>query len=141
MAAPARRWFLVASILMLAILVFTFLFTHAQAETAAPAAPLAAEVPVGAVARDSCLHCHIGGENKSLWAPLARWTVFGTVGLVFAFGLLRSTSTWRTRAPWRPLHLRAADWADERYQLRPVLRPILDKPVPLQARRWFYCLG
>jgi hypothetical protein len=142
MAAPARRWFMVASILMLAVFLFTFLFTHAQARTAGPLAPaMVAEVPAGAAAQDPCLHCHIAGENRNLWAPLARWAVFGTVGLVFAFGLVRSSSAWRTRAPWRPLRFRAADWADERYQLRPALRPILDKPVPLAARRWFYCLG
>ena len=39
--------------------------------------------------QDPCLHCHITGENKGLWTPLFRWTIFGVAGLVFAFGIYR----------------------------------------------------
>ena len=91
--------------------------------------------------QDPCLHCHIGGENKGLWMPLARWTLFGGLGMVFAFGVYRSASTWVTRSPWKPLAARAAGWVDERYQVSEPLTKILKKPVPKYALRWFYCLG
>ncbi|HSM56219.1 MAG TPA: cytochrome b N-terminal domain-containing protein [Candidatus Sulfomarinibacteraceae bacterium] len=91
--------------------------------------------------QDPCLHCHISGEETNLWAPLARWSVFGTFGLLFAFGVYRSASIWKTRRPWQPLTIRAARWVDSRYQLAEPLAQIRDKPVPAYARRWWYCLG
>jgi hypothetical protein len=90
---------------------------------------------------DTCLHCHLTGEITSLWVPMTRWLVFGAFGLVFAYGAARSASAWRTRAPWKPLYLRAADWVDERFELRQPLTKILKKPVPMFATRWMYCLG
>ncbi len=91
--------------------------------------------------KDPCLHCHISGENKGLWTPLVRWTLFGTVGLVFAFGMYRSASIWVTRSPWKPLTLRAAEWVDSRYEISEPLSKILRKPVPKYALHWWYCLG
>jgi len=91
--------------------------------------------------RDPCLHCHIGGEDKGLWTPLARWTLFGGLGLVFAFGVYRSASAWITRTPWKPLTLRTAEWVDERYDISGPLSKALSKPVPRFALRWWYCLG
>ena len=90
---------------------------------------------------ESCLSCHITGENKNLWTPLARWVVFGTFGLVFAFGIYRSASVWTQRKPWKPLTARAAGWVDERYQVSEPLSKILKKPVPKYALHWWYCLG
>ena len=91
--------------------------------------------------QDDCLHCHIGGENKNLWTPLARWTVFGTFGLAFAFGIYRSASVWTKRGPWKPLTTRAVEWVDERYELSPLLSKLAAKPVPRFAMKWWYCLG
>lgn len=91
--------------------------------------------------RDPCLHCHIGGEDKGLWTPLARWTLFGGMGLIFALGVYRSASGWITRTPWKPLTVRAAEWVDERYEVSEPLSKVLDKPVPKFALRWWYCLG
>jgi len=90
---------------------------------------------------DLCLHCHIAGEDKGLWTPLARWTLFGGMGLVFVLGVYRSASVWRTRAPYKPLTARAAGWVDERYEVSEPLSKFLSKPVPKYALRWFYCLG
>jgi hypothetical protein len=90
---------------------------------------------------DLCLHCHIAGEDKGLWTPLARWTLFGGMGLVFVLGVYRSASVWRTRAPYKPLVARAAGWVDERYEVSEPLSKVLNKPVPKYALRWFYCLG
>lgn len=105
----------------------------------AASAPEAA-VPVPAQ-KDPCLHCHIIGENKGIWTPLARWTLFGSMGLLFVFGVYRSASVWKSRAPWVPLNKRAVGWVDERYQVSEPLTKILKKPVPKYALRWFYCLG
>lgn len=91
--------------------------------------------------RDPCLHCHIGGEDKGLWTPLARWTLFGGMGLIFALGVYRSASGWVTRRPWKPITVRAAEWVDERYEVSEPLSKVLDKPVPKFALRWWYCLG
>lgn len=91
--------------------------------------------------KDLCLHCHISGEDKSLWTPFIRWSVFSGVGLVFAYGFYRSTNTWRTRAPWKPIPKRAADWVDERYEISEPITKVLNKPVPKYALRWWYCLG
>jgi hypothetical protein len=90
---------------------------------------------------DPCLHCHIAGEEKGLAIPLLRWTLFGTAGLVFAFGIYRSASVWKTRVPWQPLTLRAAQWVDKRYEISAPLAQILNKPAPKYALRWWYCLG
>lgn len=92
-------------------------------------------------AQDSCLHCHIQGEEKNLWMPLTRWTVFGTAGVVLAFGMYRSASVWTGRKPWKPLLGRMAEWFEQRYQVTEPLTKILKKPVPTFATRWFYCLG
>lgn len=91
--------------------------------------------------KDPCLHCHIIGENKGIWTPLARWSLFGSMGLLFVFGMYRSASVWKTRSPWVPLNKRAGAWVDERYQVSEPLSKILNKPVPKYALRWFYCLG
>ena len=91
--------------------------------------------------QDPCLNCHITGENKGMWTPVARWSIFGAAGLILVFGLYRSASIWTTRAPWRPLSLRAAGWVDERYNIREPLSKVLGKPVPKYALRWWYCLG
>lgn len=91
--------------------------------------------------QDPCLHCHIKGENKNLWTPLARWAIFGSMGLIFAFGMYRTGSIIVNRSPWKPFSLRAAEWVDERYELSEPLTKVLKKPVPKYALRWFYCLG
>jgi hypothetical protein len=96
---------------------------------------------VPAPEQDPCLHCHIGGEETGLWAPLARWTVFGISGTVFAFGLYRSASVWRSRARWVPLRARVYGWLDDRYELTGLLEKVLRKPVPRYATHWWYCLG
>ena len=101
----------------------------------------AAAISVPQPAPDPCLHCHISGENTGLWTPLARWSIFGLAGLIFAFGVVRSTSVWRNRKPWKPYSRRTAEWIDERYEISGPLTKILNKPVPKYALRWWYCLG
>lgn len=91
--------------------------------------------------QDPCLHCHITGENKNLWTPLARWAIFGTMGLIFAFGMYRTGSVILNRKTWKPLTNRTVEWVDERYELSEPLTKVLRKPVPKYALRWFYCLG
>ncbi len=91
--------------------------------------------------RDSCLHCHIKGEETGLWTPLARWVVFLTFGGIFTFGIIRTTSAWRKRVPWKPVHQRIGDWLEDRFQYRDPLSKIFEKPVPDWQRRWWYCLG
>jgi cytochrome b6 len=91
--------------------------------------------------QDPCLHCHITGENKSLWTPLVRWIFFGGAGLILAFGIYRSSSVWMNRSPWVPLTTRTAGWFDNRYEISEPLSKILSKPVPRFAQRWWYCLG
>ena len=98
-----------------------------------------AEVPPPV--KDSCLHCHITGENTNLWTPLTRWSLFGMAGLVFAFGIYRSTSVWLTRKPWKSFTMRTVEWVDERYEVSEPLSQVLSKPVPKYATRWWYCLG
>jgi len=97
--------------------------------------------PPPPVGQDTCLHCHIAGENKNLWTPFARWMVFGTLGLVFSFGVFRSASVWTQHKPYQPLANRAVGWVDERYELSPALSKIAAKPVPRFAMKWWYCLG
>jgi len=102
------------------------------------AVSFSAPPPVG---QDTCLSCHIAGENKNLWTPLARWSVFGVFGMVFAFGVYRSASVWTQRKPWKPFWTRTVEWVDERYELSPALSKLGAKPVPRFAMKWWYCLG
>lgn len=90
---------------------------------------------------EPCLSCHILGQNNGIWTPLARWTLFGSLGLLFVFGIYRSANTWVTRSRWKPLTNRAADWVDDRYKISEPLTKILKKPVPKYALHWWYCLG
>ncbi len=91
--------------------------------------------------QDTCLSCHINGENTNLWTPLARWSVFGVFGMVFAFGVYRSASVWTQRKAWKPFWTRTVEWVDERYELSPMLSKLGAKPVPRFAMKWWYCLG
>ncbi len=91
--------------------------------------------------QDPCLHCHITGSNENLWTPLARWAMFGSIALVAAFGVTRSAWVWRKRSSWVPLTTRFGNWIDERYQTKAFLSKIFNKPVPIWATRWWYCLG
>jgi hypothetical protein len=91
--------------------------------------------------KDTCIQCHMDGSFASIWTPVLRWLVFGGAGLALMFGVARSISVWRTRAPWVPIPRRVASWIDERYQVSEFLKPILSKPVPDWQRRWWYCLG
>lgn len=91
--------------------------------------------------QDPCLSCHITGENKGLWTPLARWVLFGSMGLVFAFGMIKTGSVIINRSPWKSLTVRGVEWVDERYQISEPLTKILKKPVPKFALHWWYCLG
>ena len=97
--------------------------------------------PPPPVNQDTCLSCHIAGENTNLWAPLGRWSVFGVFALAFVFGIYRSTSVWNQRKPWKPLWTRAVEWVDERYEIVEPLKKMGAKPVPSFARKWWYCLG
>ena len=90
---------------------------------------------------DPCLHCHVAGENKGLWTPVARWTLFGTMGLVFVLGVYRSASVWKNKSQWKPITQRTAEWVDDRYEISEPLSKVMSKPVPKYATRWFYCLG
>ena len=91
--------------------------------------------------QDTCMHCHLIGSIDNIWTPLARWIVAGFGGLVFLIGAYRTGSGWVTRKPWKPLWARAVDWLDDRFQIVEPMRAILDKPVPMFATRWMYCLG
>ncbi len=91
--------------------------------------------------KDSCLHCHITGEDKNLWTPLARWFLFGTMGLFLGYGLYRNAGTLVSKKPWKPIPQRIAEWVDERYQISAPLSKVLSKPVPKYALHWWYCLG
>lgn len=116
-------------------------FTRQLIAATTEVASIHEEIEIPPPQKDPCLHCHISGEDKGLWTPLARWTLFGSVALVFAFGMYRSASIWITRSPWKPLTLRAAEWVDERYEISEPLSKILKKPVPKYALHWWYCLG
>jgi quinol-cytochrome oxidoreductase complex cytochrome b subunit len=63
------------------------------------------------------------------------------MGAFFAFGVVRSAWVWRQRKPWVPITTRVGDWLDSRYQLNEFLSSIFNKPVPVWATRWWYCLG
>jgi hypothetical protein len=153
-----KRFSLIA-VLVIALGLFIFINTHVSANSPQPANnpgsaaspnwPLAEEISSSpslvvtppAPGQDTCLSCHILGQNKGLWTPLARWLLFGGLGMFFVFGVYRSASTWVTRSPWKPFTSRAAGWVDERYQVSQPLEKFLKKPVPKYALRWFYCLG
>jgi quinol-cytochrome oxidoreductase complex cytochrome b subunit len=90
---------------------------------------------------DPCLHCHVIGENKGLWVPLGRWVLFGSFGIIFAFGIYRTSNIIVNRKQWKPLLTRVSAWVDERYQIKDPLEKILAKPVPRFALKWYYCLG
>jgi hypothetical protein len=140
--------------LALAVLLITALSVSAEAgsppasydwSVAAAALPASEALPASisptVSQTDPCLHCHITGEDKGLWTPLARWTLFGGAGMLMIFGVYRSASGWLTRSPWKPLTLRSTEWVDERYNISAPLSKVLSKPVPKSALRWFYCLG
>jgi cytochrome b len=145
--------------LVIAVGLLLFISTHALANAAAAGnAPDLAASPDWALAdtlgsspqlaatpppatQDPCLNCHILGRNKGMWTPLARWTLFGSLGLLFGFGVYRSASTWLTRSPWKPFTNRAVEWVDDRYHISEPLTKVLNKPVPKYAMRWWYCLG
>jgi hypothetical protein len=118
--------------------------TRVAASPPAPLAQLAAAAmpakPAPA-AQDPCLHCHIQGEEKNLWMPLTRWMVFGSAGVLLAFGVYRSASVWTGRKPWKPLRSRLAEWLEQRFQIAEPLSKVLKKPVPIFATHWLYCLG
>ena len=144
--------------LVIALGLLVFITTHARAntpgtgsmnESASPnwslaeaglSAPVLAITPPPA-AQEPCLSCHILGQNKGLWTPIARWALFGGLGLVFIFGVYRSANTWVTRSPWKSFTSRVAGWVDERYKISEPLTKILKKPVPKYALHWWYCLG
>jgi hypothetical protein len=132
----------------LALILLAALFLHGKAYQGTPfnqvanagtGNALAAEIPPPKM--EPCLSCHINGENKNLWTPLASWAVFGTFGMIFVFGVYRSASVWTKRRKWKPLTARVTDWIDERYQVAQPLSKILGKPVPIYALHWWYCLG
>jgi hypothetical protein len=153
-----KRFGLLAMLVVAAGL-FIFITTHAQAiaplvadASNAPASPnwaLVQDVSASPKlvitppppAQEPCLSCHILGQNKGLWTPLARWILFGGLGLVFVLGVYRSANTWVTRSPRKPVITQVAGWVDDRYQVSEPLTKILNKPVPKYALRWFYCLG
>jgi cytochrome b6 len=96
---------------------------------------------MGAIGQDQCLHCHLAGEITEVQTPTMRWLVYGGAGLLFAFGMYRTTSVWGSRKRWRPFSHRAADWLDDRLDVKEPWADIAGKPVPKFARQWFYCLG
>jgi cytochrome b6 len=150
MNLPSRRIFILSLVAVVAVFGVLLIFANHSQATAPPdweAARTVSNMGETSVTlpppakQDPCLHCHIAGEEKGLWTPLARWSVFGTAGLIFAFGIVRSASMWRTRAPWKPVMARVGTWIDERYQVADPLSKFLAKPVPDWQRRWWYCLG
>lgn len=160
-----HRFFLIGSLLV--VILLAFVVVHALAESNTPPSELSSSSSAKAPSlerverilkystpprplitaelpppkQDPCLHCHITGEDKNLWTPLARWAVFGTMGLIFAFGMYRTGSVILQRKRWKPLTNRTVEWVDERYEISEPLSKILRKPVPKYAMRWFYCLG
>lgn len=111
--------------------------------TTAPIQPasLASSKLPPAPKEDLCLQCHVTGDDKGLWTPLARWVLFGTMGVIFAFGVYRSASVWKNRSPWKPVPKKIGAWVEERYQVSEPLAKFLGKPVPRYALHWWYCLG
>ena len=147
------------AMLVIAVGLLIFITTHARANSpssadssvasispnwsladsvASPPRVVATPPPPG---QDTCVSCHILGQNKGLWTPLARWALFGSLGFLFVFGVYRSANTWVRRSPWKPFTSRTMDWVEERYKIREPLTKVLNKPVPKYALRWWYCLG
>lgn len=91
--------------------------------------------------QDTCMHCHLTGSIENMWTPLWRWLAAGAGGLAFAFGAYRTGSTWIQRRRWKPIWARALEWIDDRFDIVEPARKVLEKPVPLFATRWMYCLG
>ena len=130
------------------VVVFVARAPRAEATGVAAADPVAiltsaslAEAPPPPPEQDTCQHCHLSGEITALFYPFGRWMVFAVFGAVFAYGGWRLASNWTTRAPWKPLMLRAVDWTEERFHLKEPLGKVLSKPVPMFATAWYYCLG
>ena len=130
------------------VVVFVARAPRAEATTAVAADHVAiltsaslAEAPPPPPEQDTCQHCHLSGEITALFYPFGRWMVFAVFGAVFAYGGWRLASNWTTRAPWKPLMLRAVDWTEERFHLKEPLGKVLSKPVPMFATAWYYCLG
>ncbi len=130
------------------VVVFAARTPRAEATAIVAADPVAllksaspAEAPPPPPEQDTCQHCHLAGEITALFYPFGRWMVFAVFGAVFAYGGWRLTSNWTTRAPWKPLILRAVDWTEERFHLKEPLGKVLSKPVPMFATAWYYCLG
>lgn len=96
---------------------------------------------VPAPEQSPCLSCHITGSNTGLWTPLARWVLFGSLGLIFVFGIVKTGTVIVTRSPWKPWSNRLLDWEEDRFQLKEPVIKILSKPVPKFALHWWYCLG
>jgi hypothetical protein len=113
--------------------------SHPELQTPLTLLPVAD--PPAAVELDTCQHCHLSGSIENMWTPLARWSVVGLGGFVFAFGVFRAGSTFVTRKRWQPLWMSMVDWLDRRFQLVGPMKKVLGKPVPLYATRWMYCLG
>ena len=94
MTQPQRKAFRLALILLGAVTLVAagFGIHGATASAATLEAALASSAEGGALLasmppppnQDTCLSCHIAGENKNLWAPLGRWSVVSVFGLVFA---------------------------------------------------------
>ncbi len=129
------------------VIAFVTRAPRAEATTASAASPVEvlkasalAEAPPPP-AQDTCQHCHLSGEITALFYPFGRWMVFAVFGAIFGYGTWRMTSNWTTRAPWKPLLLRAVDWTEERFHLKEPLGKALSKPVPMFATAWYYCLG
>ena len=131
------------------VMVLVFALRAPRAEATAVSAASPAEVLMASAsteappppAQDTCQHCHLSGEITALFYPFGRWMIFAVFGAVFGYGTWRLTSNWTTRAPWKPLLLRAVDWTEERFHLKEPLGKVLSKPVPMFATAWYYCLG
>jgi hypothetical protein len=139
----------VALLTFTVVMVLVFATRAPRAEATAVSAASPAEVLQASVlaeappppAQDTCQHCHLSGEITALFYPFGRWMIFAVFGAVFGYGTWRMTSNWTTRAPWKPLLLRAVDWTEERFHLKEPLGKVLSKPVPMFATAWYYCLG
>ena len=87
--------------------------------------------------QNPCLHCHIAGSEEGPWTPLYRWISFGIMGLIFAFGMIRSLSTWQTRERWKSVGARVSELVNT----TDPLAKTLDEPAPAWTRRAWYYLG
>jgi len=98
---------------------------------------LTGEFPPPSPNQNPCLHCHIAGSEEGPWTPLYRWISFGTMGLIFAFGMIRSLSTWKTRERWKSVGARVSELVNT----TDPLAKTLDEPAPTWKRRAWYYLG